>query len=113
MPNNTNFIPGYVKLHRTGELKKRGEELWARMKTCDLCPRECGAERLNGERGFCEANADLEIASYHPHFGDIGGSDHIPAIKAHDTSFNNGRSGCKYEQGDEPVYAAIYGLSGL
>ncbi len=65
-----NFTAGYLKLHRTGELKKRGEQLWARMKSCDLCPRECGAERLSGERGFCQANADLEIASYHPHFGE-------------------------------------------
>ena len=65
-----NFTAGYLKLHRTGELKKRGEQLWARMESCDLCPRECGAERLSGERGFCQANADLEIASYHPHFGE-------------------------------------------
>ena len=66
----SDYTPGYVKLAQTGELKKRGKELWDMMASCTLCPRECGAERLEGERGFCEANSTLEIASYHPHFGE-------------------------------------------
>jgi putative pyruvate formate lyase activating enzyme len=64
------FEAGYRKLHATGELKKRGEKLWARMASCDLCPRECGAARLEGEEGFCQASSRLEIASFHPHFGE-------------------------------------------
>lgn len=60
----------YTDLHKTGELKKRGEELWKRMEICDLCPRECEAGRLAGERGDCRANSTLEIASYGPHFGE-------------------------------------------
>ncbi|MBI4810313.1 MAG: radical SAM protein [Ignavibacteriales bacterium] len=66
----TKFEPVYLKLHQNGELKKRGEELWSVMKECRLCPRECGANRLAGERGFCQANAQLEISSYNPHFGE-------------------------------------------
>lgn len=64
------FEPAYLKLHKSGELKKRGEELWNRMKKCNLCPRECGTDRLSGERGFCKANSQLEISSYNPHFGE-------------------------------------------
>jgi putative pyruvate formate lyase activating enzyme len=60
----------YTDLHKTGELKKRGEELWKRMEICDLCPRECEADRLAGERGDCRANSTLEIASYGPHYGE-------------------------------------------
>ena len=60
----------YTDLHKNGELKKRGEELWKRMEICDLCPRECEADRLAGERGDCRANSTLEIASYGPHFGE-------------------------------------------
>ena len=67
---DTNFEPGYLKLHKTGELKKRGKELWDIMNDCKLCPRECGANRIKGEEGFCEASAILEISSYHPHFGE-------------------------------------------
>jgi putative pyruvate formate lyase activating enzyme len=40
------------------------------MKSCKLCPRECGINRLEGEKGFCGASSQLEIAAYHPHFGE-------------------------------------------
>lgn len=64
------FEPAYLKLHRTGELKKRGQELWNIMKSCKLCPRECEVNRIDGDEGFCEASSQLEISSYHPHFGE-------------------------------------------
>lgn len=32
----SNFEPAYLKLHRSGELKKRGEELWSFMESCEL-----------------------------------------------------------------------------
>jgi len=64
------FEPPYRELHRTGELRRRGEQLWERMAACDLCPRECGTARLEGDEGFCEASAQLEIASHAPHFGE-------------------------------------------
>jgi len=65
-----NFEPNYLKLHQSGELKKRGEQLWKIMEECHLCPRECGVNRLEGEEGFCEGTSQLEITSYHPHFGE-------------------------------------------
>ncbi|MCP5108179.1 MAG: radical SAM protein [bacterium] len=64
------FQPAYMKLHKSGELKKRGEELWKIMSSCKLCPRECGADRIAGEKGFCNGGSNLEISSYHPHYGE-------------------------------------------
>jgi putative pyruvate formate lyase activating enzyme len=64
------FEPAYWSLHRSGELKKRAGELWDIMKSCRLCPRECGANRLGGQKGFCQSTAQLEIAAFHPHFGE-------------------------------------------
>ncbi len=64
------MLPGYVKLHRRGELKARGEALWNRLTPCKLCPRACGVDRLAGEKGFCQAGSDLVISSHHPHFGE-------------------------------------------
>ncbi len=64
------FEPSYLKLHRKGELKKRGEELWEITKSCRLCPRECGVNRLKGEQGFCGATSQLMTSAYHPHFGE-------------------------------------------
>ncbi len=66
----TDVEPGYLKLHRGGELKKRGEKLWGTMESCRLCPRQCGAKRLDGTRGFCRGSAELEISAHHPHFGE-------------------------------------------
>lgn len=53
-----NFQPSYLGLHDNGELRKRGQELWEMMKSCELCPRKCGAD------------SKLMIASYNPHFGE-------------------------------------------
>jgi putative pyruvate formate lyase activating enzyme len=65
------FEPAYLKLHKTGELEKRAEELWAIMESCQLCPRRCGVNRLEGMRGFCRApGATLVVSSFHPHFGE-------------------------------------------
>lgn len=67
---NPDFEPAYLALHRSGELKKRGENLWSMMEQCTLCPRECGANRLAGDKGFCHASSQLEISAYQPHFGE-------------------------------------------
>ncbi|MDM8550630.1 radical SAM protein [Desulfobacterales bacterium HSG2] len=65
------FEPGYLKLHKTGELKKRAEKLRAIMESCRLCPRRCGVNRLKGMRGFCGAPGDtLVVSASHPHFGE-------------------------------------------
>jgi putative pyruvate formate lyase activating enzyme len=64
------FEPAYLKLQRSGELKRRGESLRERMKKCDLCPRECGANRFDGQKGFCGSDAQLVVSSYHAHFGE-------------------------------------------
>jgi len=64
------FEPAYLKLHKTGELRKRGEELWRMMKSCRICPRGCGVNRLEGKKGFCGASSQLIVSSCHPHFGE-------------------------------------------
>ncbi len=64
------FEPGYLTLHRSGELRRRGEELWQLMESCSLCPRRCGAARLDGQAGFCQATSQLVIAAYNPHYGE-------------------------------------------
>ncbi|MFO7873940.1 MAG: hypothetical protein R6U62_05615 [Bacteroidales bacterium] len=66
----TSYTPKYVALHESGELKKRADILYDKMRRCHICPRECGADRLSGERGNCSANATLEISSANPHFGE-------------------------------------------
>jgi len=64
------FTPGYLSLHRSGELKRRGEILWQMMDICRLCPRECETKRLEGQKGDCGSTSRLEVSSFHPHFGE-------------------------------------------
>jgi len=69
--SHTNFYePGYLALHRSGELKRRGQILWQMMDVCRLCPRECETKRLDGQKGDCGSTSQLEISSFHPHFGE-------------------------------------------
>lgn len=64
------FVPSYATLASRGQLKARGSTLWEMMRECRLCPRECGANRLDGKRGFCGASSRLVISAFHPHFGE-------------------------------------------
>ena len=64
------FKAGYIKLLEKGELKKRVEEGMKRLEKCDICPHECGVNRLEGEVGFCRTGRDMVVASFSPHFGE-------------------------------------------
>ena len=39
-------------------------------RSCDLCPRLCGVNRLQGKLGYCGESARLRIASIGAHFGE-------------------------------------------
>ncbi|MFC1974629.1 radical SAM protein, partial [Chloroflexota bacterium] len=54
--------PGYIALYRSGELKRRSAALETRLRSCDICPRECGVNRLANEPGFCHS-ARLPVVS--------------------------------------------------
>lgn len=62
--------PRYLELHRTGELRRRADQLWDSLDACEICPRGCGVNRLEGEKGFCGASAELIVSSHHPHYGE-------------------------------------------
>ena len=78
--NGSTYRPGYIQLHQSGELRRRGETLWELLRDCVLCPRECRVDRIAGGRGFCMATSKLRVASFAPHFGEerplvgVGGS---------------------------------------
>ena len=60
----------YFKLYQEGILAKRIARLKAMLSPCRLCPRECGAKRLDGETGQCGAGEHVHISGYGPHFGE-------------------------------------------
>ncbi|MEN6624912.1 MAG: radical SAM protein [Candidatus Sumerlaeia bacterium] len=40
------------------------------LSACSLCGRACGINRLEGQRGYCRAAAELRVASHTLHFGE-------------------------------------------
>jgi len=88
--------PGYIDLYHSGELKRRAERLEARLASCDICPRECRVNRLEGELGFCHSAYLPIVAAVCPHHGEepvISGSKGSAAI-----FFGNCNMRCVYCQ---------------
>ena len=63
------FEPCYLKLGKE-ELKKRIKKAYKILEECRLCPRECKANRIKGEKGFCKSGALPLVSSFGPHFGE-------------------------------------------
>jgi putative pyruvate formate lyase activating enzyme len=63
-------MASYLKLWNDGTLAERAELAVARLASCDLCPRRCGADRLSGELGKCLTGRRAMVSSYAPHFGE-------------------------------------------
>lgn len=61
--------PSYLGLSDR-DWQERSQKARPLMSPCRLCPRECGADRLSGERGVCRAGAIAEVSSYNDHHGE-------------------------------------------
>jgi putative pyruvate formate lyase activating enzyme len=46
------------------------EGFYEKLSPCTVCPRQCGVDRLGGETGSCNAGVEVEVSSYHQHFGE-------------------------------------------
>ena len=46
------------------------DDVLSLLEPCRVCPRECGACRLSGERGDCGVGRHAILSSYGPHFGE-------------------------------------------
>ena len=54
----------------SGELLRRIRTAYARLRRCDLCPHDCGVDRIAGETGICRAGFLPRIASSNVHRGE-------------------------------------------
>jgi len=64
------WYPAYGKLEKEGKLAERVEAAYSIFEECRLCPRECGVNRLDGEKGFCHAPLKVMVSVAQPHFGE-------------------------------------------
>lgn len=64
------MLPLYLERLTLFELKDRAEQLLELQKECRICPRECLAQRHNGEFGDCHSTDKIIVSSIGPHFGE-------------------------------------------
>jgi putative pyruvate formate lyase activating enzyme len=63
---------------RPGSYVYLTDEMWeerigrfdAIARSCTLCPRNCHVNRWGGERGYCDAPAQLHVSGVFPHYGE-------------------------------------------
>jgi putative pyruvate formate lyase activating enzyme len=63
-------MASYLRLHQAGTLRARAEQALALLRGCHVCPRACGANRLEGEVGKCSTGRQALVSSYGPHLGE-------------------------------------------
>jgi putative pyruvate formate lyase activating enzyme len=68
--DRNDWEPAYLRLERTGELERRARELQSIYESCRLCPRQCGVNRLEWEKGVCGSTSRAKVYSAHPHYGE-------------------------------------------
>jgi putative pyruvate formate lyase activating enzyme len=64
------FIPAYLKTYEQGLFPDIIHKAHALLESCTVCPRDCGIDRTQDKKGFCESGRMPEISSYSPHFGE-------------------------------------------
>lgn len=62
--------PAYLEPYRSGELERRARQLAGELRSCRLCPRDCGADRTDPRQAFCGVGMLPLVSSAHPHFGE-------------------------------------------
>ncbi|MDT8382001.1 MAG: radical SAM protein [Brevefilum sp.] len=62
--------PVYLKLLDQGILEERVHQAYQHLANCDVCPLECGVNRLKGEHGICQTGEIPRVSSYFPHHGE-------------------------------------------
>ena len=88
-------MASYLELERK-EFERRIEEAFSMLEDCRLCGRECGVNRLKGEKGACRTGREVIISSFGPHFGEES-----PLVGRHGSGtifFTNCNLSCVYCQ---------------
>ena len=61
--------PRYLNI-KEEEFDRRIEKAYKLLSPCEVCPRKCKANRLEGEEGFCRSSEEVIVSSYNAHFGE-------------------------------------------
>jgi putative pyruvate formate lyase activating enzyme len=68
--SSRDFEPAYLRLYRTGELKKRAQKAIESLSACCGCPRKCRDDRLADKAGVCKTGRFACVSSFSTHQGE-------------------------------------------
>ena len=68
--DSADFAPKYLTLLRENKLAERVERLEAMLASCNVCPKDCGNDRLADEIAACYSGRLPIVSSYTAHFGE-------------------------------------------
>jgi len=64
------FEPAYLRLYESGELERRVARALEALRSCEVCPRDCGVDRLADKFAVCKTGRYAVVGSYFAHFGE-------------------------------------------
>lgn len=97
------LYPAYLNACKNGKLDKLIEKTFKLLKSCSLCPRRCGINRIKDEKGFCKTGLKPKVCSFLAHQGEE------PPISGQNGSGTIFFSGCNMAC----AYCQNYGFSQL
>jgi putative pyruvate formate lyase activating enzyme len=67
------YRPSYLDLYESGELEKRVQALERMLLSCNVCPLDCGNNRMENQLARCFSGRLPIVSSYTKHFGGRAG----------------------------------------
>jgi putative pyruvate formate lyase activating enzyme len=64
------YRPTYLDLYESGQLEERVESLEKMLLSCNVCPLDCGNDRMENQLARCFSGRLPVVSSYTPHFGE-------------------------------------------
>ena len=62
--------PAYLSLYQTGELHQQVQQAIDSLAACQVCPRDCGVDRLANKFAVCKTGRYAIVGSHFAHFGE-------------------------------------------
>lgn len=62
--------PAYLELFHSKVLEKRVDQAVHYLIACNICPLNCGINRLHDNKGVCQTGRYAQVSSYGPHYGE-------------------------------------------
>jgi putative pyruvate formate lyase activating enzyme len=97
--NRREFVPAYLKAYEADKLASKVETAKELLRSCSVCPRDCGVNRLANKQGICKTGRRARVSRAFAHFGE---EDCLRGRKGSGTIFFNGCNlGCVFCQNFE------------